>query len=349
MSTNLALFEPGLTKDKNETTEPDNGTVTVVTKHNTEKEWESNDVEDRWISFLVRRHTISISDHLVHEGHLVADKASRFFDLVAVVNFFDIGGRVVVLQISDLSFLINRAPEVANVGLLTSTHHVERVVDGLLLGNEPFVNLKSVNSVLWCFFRLKLVDFTEVTLQGDARVHENRLVVDDFVSGLSDLGSNLINRRNVEALTSLERVTDLLNTFVHESTLLVHNHVSGLKLNLFTGSILLVAAEVGESLTASHTEEDTAHVLLLLGQDGTSDESEATTRDKGSINLIWIISNLLGSGDITTEGRNHGLAELEHLIEVFLSVQTVVHFFESLGLLRYELLQVADLGIKVVK
>lgn len=126
--------------------------MTVVTEHHCEQEWESNHCEDGWVSFLIERHAIGVSDFLVDERYLAHLEVSRWLDDVGVsvttLDLFEFSAAEVRDSFLDDVLLFDGRPEEADVSGAAALHHIQGIVDGLLLGDEPGENLESAGAFI---------------------------------------------------------------------------------------------------------------------------------------------------------------------------------------------------------
>lgn len=120
--------------------------MAIVAKHNAEHERESDDAEWRWVSLHVGRNAVGVDELLEEPRHVVELEEGRRIELMRFVGVVAVAGELSRLKIAEA--LVNhglhfiRGPEEADVGGLARFHHVERIVDCLLFGNEPFVDLE---------------------------------------------------------------------------------------------------------------------------------------------------------------------------------------------------------------
>jgi hypothetical protein len=128
----------------NQTNSEQEASVAHISEHYSEQERERNASENCGVEFLVHGNSVSVDDLLVDPGVVVGlDEGGR--SDVMVVEWLELGGRVVLEHVSDDVFLVGGAPEVSHVAALGLLHHVHGVVEGLLLGHEPLVDLQGAD------------------------------------------------------------------------------------------------------------------------------------------------------------------------------------------------------------
>jgi hypothetical protein len=114
--------------------------VSHITKHDSEKERESNTSKNSWVDFLVHGDTISVHNFLESPCELIGLDVGGWLNSV-VAESLEVGSRVLLEYFPDFTFLGNWTPEEANIGTSTRSHVVERMIESLFFGNEPLVHL----------------------------------------------------------------------------------------------------------------------------------------------------------------------------------------------------------------
>lgn len=236
--------------DHDNTEEQQEGTVTVITEHDSEQEGEGNHRESRWVSFLVCRHTISVSDLLEHPGDVIHFEEGGGSDRSRLIGVRSPERELSSLELHqlflDVRLLFDGSPQEADVGGGAALHHVKSGVDSLLLGNEPLVHLELGNTV---FLLSNAVDGLEVLSDLTDRGLEETLSVSNIFLNLEESFSHLGGGGNLESL-SHERFADLENTLSDELSVLVHNHVGRLG-----DTVLSVLTEVSKGFSSGDSEE----------------------------------------------------------------------------------------------
>ena len=141
------MFKLVIHQDKEDSNYEEERAVTVISKHDCKEEWESHNRKYRGISLLVAWNTIGICDFLEYICKLVLFEVSWWGHNVLLVfissHLLELcGAKLVNGLLNDLLFF-KWSPQKGNVGRTTSFHHIQRVINCLLLGHKPSVNLKS--------------------------------------------------------------------------------------------------------------------------------------------------------------------------------------------------------------
>lgn len=125
--------------------------MTVVTKHDTEHEWEGHHCEAGRIGLLVAGNTVGVGELLEEPSHVVKFEVSRGSQLVGSVLVLavalELRSRVNSQSFRNSPLLFKRCPEEPNVSSLTRLHLAKRSIDSLLLSNQPFLRLKRANLI----------------------------------------------------------------------------------------------------------------------------------------------------------------------------------------------------------
>lgn len=118
--------------------------MTVITVHDSEEEREGNNLEDSGVDLTESGILVSIHSHLMEEHHVVGLEGGWLDGTLAVggsplaelgcVEFLEFGG--------DSGLFVLRHPHVADESLSRQLEHVQSVVDSLLFGNKPLVDLE---------------------------------------------------------------------------------------------------------------------------------------------------------------------------------------------------------------
>ena len=119
--------------------------MAVVTVHDSVKVGEGDNLEDGGVDLTIGRELVRVHSDLMELKHVIGlERTGRRWARLAV-SWTPFGElcRVEVLQlVSDFRRLLRWNPHVADKGLLVELELVHGVVDGLLLGDEPFVDLE---------------------------------------------------------------------------------------------------------------------------------------------------------------------------------------------------------------
>jgi len=261
------LFQGVVEKGQNKTEEHEEGTVTHITEHHSEEEWESNDGDERWVSFQIRRDTIGIDDALEHKSEIVDFEVSWSWDGMIVIGA-DLTSCVVLKSLLDLVFLLDWSPVVTDVLLVLGFHRVESLVKRLLFCEEHLVDINSRRSLVNTIG----IDFVE--FQKD--FSERLFGLDVDRSGSSDsffdflnLSWNLPNFRKFDSLTlwlesvanSLDSISDVISVPEHDD-----EDRSLWLLNFFILSVVgvLLNVHVGFTLGGSENQFSQSENFLLL-------------------------------------------------------------------------------------
>lgn len=124
--------------------------MAVITVHNREEEGEGNNLEDGGVDFAVGGILVSVDGHLMEKEHVVCLKSCGRHRTQAVLGLpsCKLSGVEVLELLSDDFLLLSGNPNEANEGLAVQLEQVQRVVDRLLLGDKPLVDLESRNTLL---------------------------------------------------------------------------------------------------------------------------------------------------------------------------------------------------------
>ena len=126
--------------------------MAIISIHHGEQEWEGDYAEGGWIDFLVGGHIVHVADELMKPRDVVLLEVSWWLDLVLLVLVrpppVELCGVEVREMLFDVCLLLNWGPHEANVGRRSALHHIESMVDSLLLGHEPHIDLESAHVVL---------------------------------------------------------------------------------------------------------------------------------------------------------------------------------------------------------
>ena len=147
---------------KHGTHRKEDSTVAVITVHNREEEGEGNNLEDGRVDFAVGGILVSVDGHLMEKEHVVCLKSCGRHRTQAILGLpsCKLSGVEVLKLLSDDFLLLSGNPNEANESLAVQLEQVQRVVDRLLLGNKPLVDLKSRNTFL--FMCGRRVHFEEI-------------------------------------------------------------------------------------------------------------------------------------------------------------------------------------------
>jgi len=164
-----AVVELVVEQAHDHTDEEDQGSVTVITEHDSEQEGEGHNGEDGGVSFLVGGDTVGVGDLLEHPCHVVELEVGGGSDRVGLLGVGsperELSRHKAHQGLLDERLLFDGSPQETNVGGLTSLHHVECSVDSLLLGNEPLVDLELTHGGLVSVLGANKVDGLEVLLE----------------------------------------------------------------------------------------------------------------------------------------------------------------------------------------
>ena len=106
-----------------------------VSKHHSKQEWKSHYPDHSWIGFLIVRDTVCVNNLLEHCQEITNLEVGRWLYLMVVVGD-DLGGTVVIQLLFQSKLLLLWSPVVADEGGTLLPHHVESLVEGLLLSDE---------------------------------------------------------------------------------------------------------------------------------------------------------------------------------------------------------------------
>lgn len=121
--------------------------MTHITKHHTKEPRECDTGNKSWVCFQVCWHTICIYNVLESIKHYIWLEVGRPCNLVIVESIHF--GRLESLQsCSDLVFMLNWSPEVADKALVLHLHHIQALVECLLFCQEHFVNVDSRGALI---------------------------------------------------------------------------------------------------------------------------------------------------------------------------------------------------------
>lgn len=82
----INLFQRIVEKNQHKTKHQEDGSVTHITEHHSEEEWESDDSDKGWVSFQIGWDTIGIDDLLEHCSELRDFEVSWSWDRVVVIS-----------------------------------------------------------------------------------------------------------------------------------------------------------------------------------------------------------------------------------------------------------------------
>ena len=133
----------------------------IITIHHSEQEGECHNAEYSWIDFSISGYVVHVDNVLVDKRDVVSFKVSWRCYLVLLIligpPFVEFSGMEVCKVLFNNSFLLNWCPYESDVGGRSALHHVKDMVDSLLLGNEPTIDLKSAHIVVTLVHTVHLV------------------------------------------------------------------------------------------------------------------------------------------------------------------------------------------------
>lgn len=367
-------FEFVLEHYQDESEHQNDGSVTQVTEHDSEEEWETDGGKGGWVEFLVVRHSILVHNQLGKEEEVVELKVSGRLNFSNVLLVED-GSLEGVHLFSEGWLFVDWAPEVADKGLDSSLHLVHGEVDSLLLGDSPLVDLKHADVIDHSLLSVELVDGHKILL--DLTLGDVNEVV-SFSKHLSDVSDLVVNLSGGWEFKSLshEGVTNSLNFVSDLGTFLENDQIdeSLLLLNLVSNLMLVVKLlDVSQGLSSGSSEDELLELFLVssfntssnvgntnnvhistlqeslflfLGLDHTSIVLLILDRKLTFLLIISIDQVSFGSRISSVAWRgvshrwDHSLAILKHLVEVFLNGCVGLQFLQVGGLVKNELLVV---------
>jgi len=144
-------------QDKISSKEEQNGSMTHITEHHTEEEWESDDGEHSWVSLLVSGNTIGIYNQLEHLSHIIQFNVSWSSNVV-VFKKIHFHCRKLLDPSHDIVLFLGWSPEISNERLVLPFHHIECLIQSLFSCNKHFVNINSRNIAVTLLVGIKLVE-----------------------------------------------------------------------------------------------------------------------------------------------------------------------------------------------
>jgi len=172
--------------------------MTIITKHHSEEEGEGDHSKRSRVSFHVRGDTIHVSHELEGEGNIVRLEVSRrvqsLTDIMATIVVF-VGAKNSSLEVvesaSNVSRRFFRSPQEANESSFTRSHLTKSSVDSLLLNDQPFPDLKGVDSFSCDRIVNGVAQLLEVSLELLSRYSKHLLRVSDALNSLLDTSLEL--------------------------------------------------------------------------------------------------------------------------------------------------------------
>jgi len=329
---------------EDEASEEDERSMTVITEHHSEEEGEGDDGERSGVGFSVRGDTVHVGDHLEGGGHFVRLEVSRRIQDDAanlVFHVIAVGRKSSCLEFGNTSLnvllLFSRSPQEADEGTLAVSHLVETRKDGLLLDDEPFVNLEGADGVGSIGVRHSVVETVKVGLDSFFRSLEHVL---RLLNVHLRLGDRLFHRTEFRHfdLRSVEGIADLLDTDFVLRVVVEDDEVS-----TSLDSFLLELVEVRGSHSARYSEQELLHALSLSSDTGSSDHGGATHAASfgseesflSSVLLINLSGGLLHSA--TEKTSEHFFSELVDLEAVSQLVESALDGRDVLVLVSHPL------------
>jgi hypothetical protein len=146
--------------------------VTHVTKHDTEKEWESSYRDYSWIRLLVLWNTIGINNGLEDFSDLIRLDVSGTGNRVVLIPDHSDRWELVRQPVHDVSFFLGWSPEVSNESCVLHLHHVESLVKSFLFGDEHLVDIDCRNVVIMLLTRIELLVIRIELVEDDQLIFE---------------------------------------------------------------------------------------------------------------------------------------------------------------------------------
>lgn len=171
-----------------------------VTKHDSEEEREGDNSENSRVYFFMHGDTISIDDLLENFSKFIRfDISGRFYGVV--FEPLKVSRPESSKVSSELLLFLARAPEIPYVHSFALLHQINAVIDGLFLGNKPFVDLQTTGALLTPSVSWDLTYLYKVVLQLLFGCHSQMFRFLNVSFDLLNLLINLIKRRQIKSLT----------------------------------------------------------------------------------------------------------------------------------------------------
>ncbi len=308
----LDAFGLLLVRDQHKTGEEQKHTVSNITIHNSEEEWESGSGKQGRVGFSITRNTVRVDKLLVSICELVGHKVGRrsrprLRDVVdktwhghvhVGVSFLD--GKLNLFEVlaNDPSFSAEHARDI-------SLEHVKGVVNSLLLQDVP--------SPTFAVLRKHLAE----SVTGILILQKDSSRVDELLGVVSQ---HVIDRFGIVHIretvpVSLESVTNLLELDFNGFGLVEddENRLLGELSSLGIGDRLLDGCESDEAVTTGSTENHAFKVGALFGRDNTSDGRETHVQVGADFFLqqqVSLVGGSSGSGQLT-DGQARTISDEE--------------------------------------